>query len=166
MSAPPAVIFDFDGTVADSVASIFEIARELARESGRRVPDWSELPELRTLPTREIMRRFEIHPARLPGLLWRGRRRFRERLPLIAPVPGIEAVLWALKDQGFRLGLASTNSPENIELFTQRHGLPAWEMSAAGGGLFGKNRLLRRLLSAYELDPRRTAVVGDEVRDV
>jgi phosphoglycolate phosphatase len=83
------IIFDFDGTIADSLGTVCEIYNELAPAYDL-VPIGPEnLPVLRELGIRKLLKRLALKPRHLPHVLNQGRRMLRERIEAIKPVPGI-----------------------------------------------------------------------------
>src|SRR5690606_19385815 len=60
------VIFDFDGTLADSTAWMMSTLNLMARRHGVRQIDRAEMDRLRGLPTREVMRTLKVSLWRLP----------------------------------------------------------------------------------------------------
>jgi phosphoglycolate phosphatase len=166
---PRAAIFDFDGTIADTIEEARLIVNRLAPDYGF-APVSREMAEsLRGGGVREAIDRLGIRPRQLPGLHVAVRRHLRARMAEVKPFPGIGPALRALTGGGLQLGILSSNSRENVEAFLGNAGLRQFFTFVAGGSsLFGKARHLRRLL-AEELDgtPSSDVVyVGDETRDI
>jgi phosphoglycolate phosphatase-like HAD superfamily hydrolase len=166
---PRAAVFDFDGTLADTIEEARLIVNRLAPAYGF-APVSREMAEsLRGGGVREAIGRLGIRPRQLPGLHVAVRRHLRARMAEVKPFPGIGQALRALTEGGLRLGILSSNSLENVEAFLRSAGLREFFSFVAGGSsLFGKSRHLRRLL-AEELagtKPGDVVYVGDETRDI
>ncbi|MEO1131676.1 MAG: HAD hydrolase-like protein [Cyanobacteria bacterium J06639_1] len=163
----PAVLFDFDGTLADTLDTVVEIANRLAAEFGYEPVTRAELEELQRLDAGEILRRSRVSILKIPALIRRLRAELHQELPHLHPIPGIEAALQNLHAEGHVLGVLTSNSLENVTAFLDaRHLASYFSFVHSGLTLFGKGRIMRRLLVRYELSPERTIYVGDEIRDI
>lgn len=161
----PAVIFDFDGTMADTfrtAVGIFE------RMTGRREAYTDvEINRLRGLSGLHVLRELHIHPWRVPIMMVRGRALMRRSLPSIKLFPGIKPLVADLAAKGVPMYIMSSNSTGNIMAFLEQHGMDEYFAGVYGSvGLFSKARVLRRLMAGNRLDPTRVIYVGDESRDV
>ncbi len=160
-------IFDFDGTLADTVGPLLSIANDLSREFGFAPLNDAEFQRLRALGTREILSEGRISVWKIPALVRRVKQEQHLLMAQIQIVPGMAEVLWALKARGDRLGIATSNSADNVEIFLTKYGLnDVFDFTTTGITLFGKARVLRKILRQHQLDPSRTIYVGDEVRDM
>ena len=77
-------LFDFDGTIADSLAAIVAITNELAPEFGYRPTPLAEVEALKGLTARQLIRYSGIPLLKIPALLRRLRaelRRQSEQIP-------------------------------------------------------------------------------------
>lgn len=166
--APPVehVIFDFDGTLADTFDHVFDLYNRTAAWLRLRRVSRDEVGHLRTLRPVETMRALSVPVWKVPILAWSVRRGLRARMREMSPFPGIDAALSGLRARGVRCSVLSTNSRDNIERFVTHHGLAYFHALAGGSSVFGKAGHLRRFLAEHGLDASRTVYVGDEVRDI
>lgn len=80
---------------------------------------------------------------------------------------GLPEALSSLKGRGVKLGILTSNSKENVELFLESHGLSGhFDFVHGGSSIFGKGPVLKKLLRKLKLDPNTVDYVGDEARDV
>ncbi len=162
------VLFDFDGTLADSFPALLRVAAQLAGEENRTLPDAGEIRALRKLHTLELLRRSGIPLARVPFWLKRVRRRLALETPGMQSFSGMEEALAGLRKRGARLGIITSNGEEAVRLFLRNHRWEPWfDLVETGSPLFGKARLIRRAarrLGAGE--PGRVWYAGDELRDI
>lgn len=166
MSPSPAVIFDFDGTIADSREVVLAQYNKMAPRLRVRPVQRSELEQLQRLPPKEALRAYGVAWWKLPLLVFAVRRGLREEVLRIAVCEGVRDVLDALSAKGVRCSVLSTNSTDNIERFAKHHRLPAFSAVRGGVSMFGKARALDRFVREQRLDKDRVVYVGDEVRDV
>lgn len=159
------VIFDFDGTIADSLPLVIAIFGELLR-GGKPVPP-EEVERLRGMSLLRVGAELRIVPWKVPFLLARGRSRMRRRLDEVPLFPGIDDVIRQLHADGHRLDIVSSNSARTIRVFLRKHDLDRNFIRIYGrAGIFGKKKLLRMMLQRTQLDREQTYYIGDEVRDI
>ena len=98
------IVFDFDGTIADTGDAIVRILNRLAKEFGYKPASQEEIPQLRNLSSRELVKQSEISLYKLPFLFRKVKSELRDEIVLLKPVEGIERVLFELRSQGYQLG--------------------------------------------------------------
>lgn len=158
----PAVIFDFDGTIADSFPVIVRIAHELLGEKLHK----DDISRLRGLSGMQL-----LHALHIP--LWRAwivvakiRRRMRRYIADVELIPGMDKVLRELCATR-RLYVLSSNSSANVRAFLKRLGVEDCFVEVYGGATpWRKGRLLKRLVREAGLDPKSTWYVGDTDLDI
>jgi phosphoglycolate phosphatase len=158
-------LWDFDGTLADTLASSLRIYNELAVQHGfRTVTD----PEAaRGLTPLGFLRSHDIPLASVPSLLRNVRAAHRQEMAGTRLFPGLSPVLESLRQAGCRLGILSSNARENILACLRANQVDGLFESVVGySRLLGKARGIRRQLRARAVDRRRAIYVGDEVRDI
>ena len=163
---PAMLLFDFDGTVADTLVISHEILNDLAREFRFRELPAGELETARAMGTRQFIRHLGISSWRIPSISRRGLQLLHERIHLVEPVTGMPEVLAELRSRGHRLGILTSNSEANVTAFLERHDLPHFDFIRTSSKLFGKAREMKRLLRSERIPPKAVLYVGDETRDI
>lgn len=159
------VIFDFDGTLADSFPFFLQVHDTLAHRHGFRPLAGEDLQALRALPTRALFARSGLSHWRLP---WVARDFRRAMAAADAPVPlfpGMAEAIIALRGSGSRLAILTSNSRSNVERALGPSLASAFEWIEAGAPMFGKARRLRRLAARLGVGPARILYVGDQAAD-
>jgi len=162
----PTLIFDFDGTLADTLASIIHIINNHAEELHIQPLSERDVDKLRGLSSREILRKYDISRLRLPSLMLRSQKELHERIHEVDLFPGIHDLVLALKAAGFRLGILTSNSGANVRKLLRARDLDVFDFIHSETRLFGKKRALRRLLRRQGLRRDEVIYVGDETRDI
>jgi phosphoglycolate phosphatase len=159
------VLFDFDGTLADSLDWFLGVFDQVADRFGYRRLAPGDRERLRGLETRAILRDLGVPTWKLPLIAGHLRELVARDIASIHLFPGAAAMLDALAVGGIRLAVVSSNSEENVRGVlgaAARH----VERFACGASLFGKAAKVRAVLSATRADPRAALLIGDEARDV
>jgi len=160
------VIFDFDGTLADTLDETLSIMNELASEYGFRAMNTHEIGGVRHMRVGEFRRYLGIPAWRLPRLLIEGKRRLGQRMQTITPIPGVPEMLRELRLRVPMLGILTSNSEENVAAFLERHALVPFDFIISSRKLLGKAKHLRRIVKRRGLAHEDTLYVGDELRDI
>lgn len=168
-SSPPAyrvVLFDFDGTIADSLPTSFETFNRVALHYGLDPITHEQAIALRRLDSRTIVKR-------LGGLLRSSRimraakADFARHIDQVPPFPGIPEAVRQLREKGCTLGILSSNEHDTILKFLGNHRLTdLFRIIETGSPLFGKAPRLRRIRRRLNSPPGSILYVGDETRDV
>ncbi|HVW23653.1 MAG TPA: HAD-IA family hydrolase [Candidatus Saccharimonadales bacterium] len=158
-----AIIFDFDGTIADSFPYV---TAYLARQANIELTSERQA-ELHGLSMAAIARSLGIAWWRLPRIFVSGRRAMEQSMQDLKPIEGMADVLRKLHAEGHELFILSTNTVRNVHKFLHHHDLHELFLEIYGGvGIFGKSPALRRLLREQSFDRNQGVYVGDELRDV
>lgn len=158
------LIFDFDGTLADSFELVIELAYEL---TGIPRQTEQEVVRLRHLPLLKATREMGIPLHKVPRLLVKGRQMMLERINEVHPFPGITEVLRELHDNGYHLLVISSNSEHNVRSFLRTNELESFFDGVYGNAsVVNKAHSLRRVMRKNKLDAADCFYIGDEVRDV
>jgi phosphoglycolate phosphatase len=163
---PELLLFDFDGTVADTLEVSHGILNDLAAEFGFRPLPSGELEAARAMGTRQFIRHLGISNWRIPKLAKRGLQLLHERIGTVNPIAGMPEVLAELHGRGHRIGILTSNSESNVEAFLSRHNLPYFHFVRTSSKLFGKGREMRKILAKEKCPPAAALYVGDETRDI
>ncbi len=165
MSPKPTLIFDFDGTLADTLPLLLALSNRLAPEYGHRRVAEADIDALRGLHAREVLRWLKIPWYQLPRLARRIRTELHREIPQVAPIKSMPAIVNQLAPD-FGLGILTTNSVANVRVFLTTQQITHFAFVRSSPRLLGKSRTLKRVLREQGLVAADTLYIGDEVRDV
>lgn len=151
----------------DSVDAGVLITNRLATEFG--FPPFNEetLAELKNLGSRAALKRSQIPVWKLPFLIRRFTQELNREIPHLRLFPEMKETLLELKQQEYLLGIVSTNSVKNIQEFLSvQHLTSLFDIVSASYSLFGKSRLIQKIIRQQKLQPDQVYYVGDETRDI
>ncbi|MFO7636203.1 MAG: HAD hydrolase-like protein [Clostridia bacterium] len=160
------VIFDFDGTLANTRDIHYEVYRRIAMEKGMTVHSREEIEKLSTLSIQARFKRFGVPLFKLPGLVRRALVIFGELIASAEMFPGIRELLVKLEGQKILMAVVSSNSVGNIRRFLSMHGISCFAHIKGKAPIFGKHRVIRRLVRKTGCRRQDVLYVGDEIRDI
>ncbi len=160
------IIFDFDGTIADSLGSIRSLFNEIADKYNLPQIKDKDLNELRGMSVREIVKKFKISSYKLLRITLEIQPKFKSIIRDVEVIDGIPDLIKNLHKSGKQIGIVSSNSTENIELFLTHNKIKDVDFIHTEKNLFGKGSVLKHTLSEQKIDKSKAFYVGDEVRDI
>lgn len=160
------VVFDFDGTLADSFDWFVRALNEIAPRYRFRPLAPGERDRLRELPARAVLRHLGVTWWKLPAVARTLRRRMTADLDGLRLFAGVEAMLRELDEAGLVLGIASSNAERNVRRLLGPENLRRVRYLQCGAAIHGKRARLRRILSAARVAPAAAIYIGDEIRDI
>ncbi len=160
-----AVIFDFDGTIVDTFDAVVQIFNEVAPGFNLPLITDSERKGVRNLSARELVRKYQITPWKLFRLVSTIRSKLKSNIQDIPIVKEMDTVLGDLGKQGVKVGVVTTNSTENVQLFLKKWRI-AVDFIHSEHNLFGKAKVLTHVIKERQLSQSSVVYVGDEVRDI
>jgi phosphoglycolate phosphatase len=161
------IIFDFDGTIADTVDALVSIANRLAVEFGyiQITPD--QLTLLRNFSSREIIKYSGVSLFKIPFLVKKVKAELKDKIQELQPIPGMKESLIELQNHGYQLGIITSNSKDNVTAFLRINELDnLFEFIYSGVTIFGKTTIINNVMKQKQLKPQRVIYVGDETRDI
>ena len=163
---PRYVLFDFDGTLGDTFHQGFEILNILAAEFGFRPLPPEELEFARDLSTSELMKHLGISRMKLHKISKRGTEEIGKRIHTVQTFPGVPEMIRHLHKAGFHLGVLTSNSESNVQVFLKDKNLELFDFIESSSKLLGKGSVLRRLMKEHRLKAKEILLIGDELRDI
>ena len=162
------IIFDFDGTLADTVPVMLTMIQELAKEVGFDKKITAEdLEWVRDHPLKDIPKKFGIPWIKVPYILVKGRDLLNKQMFSVPPCRGVLEMLQTLKNKGYILAILSSNRKDSIQEFIVKHNLaPYFDFVHSELNIFGKDKALMSLLKKHDMPISESIYVGDEMRDI
>ncbi|KVD78306.1 hydrolase [Burkholderia sp. ABCPW 14] len=159
------IAFDFDGTLADSLACFLRALSESAQQHGFRAIDDALLPQVRGMSAREIVELLGVPPWKVPRIAADMRQRMHARAADVQLFSGIDAALRSLARRGAHVAVATSNSEAVVRAIAGPATCAHIRHFNCGISLFGKARRLQALVRASGFARDDVLYVGDEVRD-
>jgi len=160
------LIFDFDGTIADTFQSMIEISNHLAREFNFKKIEEHQVEEFKDKSSQEMLQILKVPTLKVPRIASRARNELKKRMHSIKPVKGLKETLWEIKSLGYKMGILSSNSLENVNKFLKNHDLDLFDFVLTSSRFWGKNHGLKKLILQKGYAPQDILYIGDETRDI
>jgi len=161
------LVFDFDGTIADTLGETRLIFNQLAPDYGIRQVAANELDHLRHLSLKELLDHLDIPKRRVPALISRGTSMMRGNITQLQLIPGMAEMLIELRRHVRSFGILTSNATANVDLFLRTHGLrEPFDFISSTSKLTGKAKHLKAICKTFSLKPEELLYIGDELRDV
>ncbi len=160
------LIFDFDGTIADTHHYIVHIANRLAPEYGYKQMEWEDVEGLRDKTAREMIEHLGVPMLKVPAILARAKREFHKGIDDVHLIDGLHDVLHDLHGRGVLMGIVSSNAAKNIERFLSNHDLNIFDFLHSTTKIWSKHHSLEKLIKQRGFAREHVFYVGDETRDI
>ncbi len=162
----PFLLFDFDGTLADSINMGLRIANNLAPEFGIEPLTEEQFAQARTMSIPKALKMFKIPLYKVPKAITMALAEYRHVIHELEPFAGIPEMLKELKELGCHMALLSSNTGENVRHFLDQHELDYFDWVEGTSGILKKHSSIRKQIKKHKLDKRNVIYVGDEIRDI
>lgn len=161
------IIFDFDGTLADTLEESRRIFNELAPDYKLRQVEAEELPALRHFSLKELLNHLSIPKRRVPSLIARGTSMMRGNITQLSLIRGMAEIIPELRTRCDSFGILTSNAPANVDLFLRAHEMRShFDFISSTSKLTGKAKHLRAIRKTFSLKSEEMLYVGDEIRDI
>ena len=159
------LIFDFDGTLADSMSTSMAIFERIGPGLG--LKPFADIDAARRMPTRKLLSKIGVTFWNLPRVVKAFQSAVAEHAHEIQLHAGIADTLRAIHATGTTLGILSSNREDNIRKCLAANGVEGLFKFVVGHPqLFGKARALNRIRRRQKLLRSQVMYIGDESRDV
>jgi phosphoglycolate phosphatase len=159
-------IFDFDGTLADTVPWLVGVIDQVADRYGFNRLDGQDLERLRDYDSRRLLKHLGVPLWKLPMIGNHMRNLMARDIETIPLFDGVETLLRELSAKGVALAIVSSNSYDNIRTVLGPEIGSLISFYECGTSLFGKHARIRRVLRASGCPATHAIYIGDEIRDL
>ena len=158
-------IFDFDGTLADSLPWFRASFQDMITRFDLAPVRDDEVEGLRGMSAREIMARLNVSMWQLPAIVSDMRKRKLAAASETSLFAGIPAMLSDLQRQGIKTAIVSSDSEASVR---QVLGPTTAQITRfdCGAAVFGKHWKFRRVARKLGAKATEAICIGDEIRDI
>ncbi len=160
------VIFDFDGTLADTNEVSYQIYAVMCERYNVPLLTPEELHDLKKLPVKERLKIMSVPLYKVPKLVRQSWDLYYEYMDSVHYFEGIEALLETLHQHNIKTVIVSSNHKRNIEAFLSHQRVHYFSEIYGKARVFGKERLIKKVLKKHRIEMQDALYVGDELRDI
>ena len=155
------ILFDFDGTIADTISVGLEIINSHADRFGYKRLDG----ELNThLSAMQLVKLAEVKFWKLPYLIYQLKLKLSEKSDEIQLLPEAKELIKKVKDAGYELGILTSNSMRTVSSFLKKYQLDSFfSYIKTDVFIFGKKKALAKTKKILN---KKIIYIGDELRDI
>jgi phosphoglycolate phosphatase len=162
-----AVIFDLDGTLADSKDMLEDVFLQVMK---KRLPEGfskQDFQKYTDKDPKEAIKLLGINKLQLIYYVIKGRKLIRLKRNQLKPISGIEKVLEFLKSNNIGMYVASSNSKLVVDTFLENNNLSTYFIETWGRlGFLSKAKGLNKIITSLKLNKNNLIYIGDEIKDV
>jgi phosphoglycolate phosphatase len=156
------IVFDFDGTLADSIAVQNKILNELASKhhlDNIRPEDFKNRDNLTVRKKVQMLTLVVKIQSEFKSL-------YNQNISDVKPFDDVLSLLSLLNEQGYGVAIISSNAKENIEKFLKLNSIDFKISILSAKGLFGKHKAFTKFVKQHQCSVKDILYIGDEIRDV
>ena len=160
------LIFDFDGTIADTIEQAMIILNQLSEEYKFKKLKEEDLAGAKDMTARQFIKYLDVPRLKVPRILTEGKKRLKKHIADIQPCEGMPDLIHNVREEYEIIGILTSNSQENVEIFLKKYDIEVFDFISTISKLSGKAKNLKAIMRTFNLKPKEIIFVGDEIRDV
>lgn len=159
------VVFDFDGTIANTASLVPEVVNEVLEYFKKPCLSDDELSHFMSMGWREAIKEYGLKWYDLPKYALAAQQAMHKKLDTVNLYEDIKEVLMQLSEE-FTTNIISLNSTENIRHVIDKHDLPCIMEVFSAKGRLTKQKLLKKYLKQFNIENNEILYIGDELGDI
>lgn len=161
------IIFDFDGTIANTLDSVVAIVNQNADYFGYKKVTKQDIPYLQGKKPREILSHLGISIFKLSAWTKKIHLEINKEITNLESTVNILPTLTKLdQSDSFQTGILTSNTEENVRKFLDKNSLNFFNFIYTGKSVFGKSHVINKILKQRKVEKKDVFYVCDEVRDI
>lgn len=147
------IIFDFDGTLADTFDQQVKLIKEIRPETSQK-----EINRFREVGAMALVKEMKLPLSQLIAMTNKISLRHEEVVKKAKAFTGIKSLIADLRKKKVRVEVLTSNRSKNVKIWLEDKGIVV-DKVIGGIGIFGKDKKLKTLKGDF-------IYVGDEIRDI
>ncbi len=159
------IVFDFDGTIADTTPLVPEIVNEVLRYFNKPVLTENQLDHYMSIRWKAAVKDLGIKWRELPKYAITAQKMMSKKLDTVSLCENIKELLECLS-KNYTTNIISLNSKENIEQVIKNHKIDTIEEVFSTKGKVSKKKILKKYLKEFNIEKHEMLYIGDEIGDI
>jgi len=160
------LIFDFDGTIADTFHYILNLSNQFSSEFNFKEIAPHEVEEMKDKTSQEVIRHLGVPIFKIPFIVAKAKKELEKDISEIQPVEGLKEILKQFKGFGYKMGILTSNSSDNVLKFLKNHDMDIFDFIGSTSKIWSKNTSLTKIMKDNDLKAEEIVYIGDETRDI
>lgn len=160
------VIFDFDGTLANSFPWFVQMVNSVAVKYKFKPVADEEVDGLRSLSAMQLIRHLEIPLWKMPMIANHMRQLMKQDREGIRRFDGVDETLAKLHQAGVTLALVTSNSYENVLHVLGAENVARMSYVECSVSMLGKRARYQKVVKQSGFQLAEVISIGDEIRDI
>ena len=166
-STKTTILFDFDGTLAETMMLIHTVFNRLSGIYGYRHLPEKEIEELRHLTIHEFIEHAGMALWKVPIVAIHARRLMHRDMHEIHPPAGLVDVLTRIHESGrYHMDILTSNRSKNVHKFLSQHNIDWFDEVHSTRSILSKKRRVKKYIREKGIDPQNLYYMGDTTVDV
>jgi phosphoglycolate phosphatase len=159
------VLWDFDGTLADTLPLALSIYNRMAAERNFKPID--DPHAVRDMGMREFLKSHGVPLHKIPFAFSTFLGELRTMAADVVLYDGIDLALQQISEHGILQGIVSSNNTETIRQCLKANNAEAhFDYVSGTSRIFGKEKRIKQALAALNVPAKNALYIGDEIRDI
>jgi phosphoglycolate phosphatase-like HAD superfamily hydrolase len=161
------ILFDFDGTLAETMMLIYRIFNRLSRVYKYKPLSEEEIEEVRHLTIHEFVDYVKIAPWKIPIVAIHARRLMHAEIHTIQPPKGLPEVLTKIHESGrYKMDILTSNRRKNVLSFLKEHKMGWFDEVHATRSILSKKYRIKKYIKSEGILASDLYYVGDTSLDI
>jgi phosphoglycolate phosphatase len=161
------ILFDFDGTLAETMMLIHAVFNRLSGIYGYRHLPEEEIESVRHLSIHEFIEHVGMSRWMVPLIAIHARHLMHRDMDQIQPPAGLVEALTRIHESGrYIMDILTSNRRKNVLRFLGRHRIDWFDEVEATHAVMSKKRRVEKYIRKRKLDPQSLYYVGDTTIDI
>jgi len=163
----PTILFDFDGTLAETMMLIHRVFNQLSSVYRYRHLPEEEIETVRHLTIHEFIEHVGMALWKVPIVAIHARRLMHREIHEIHPPQGLVDVLTQIHESGrYHMDILTSNRSKNVHAFLRQHSIDWFDDVHSTRSILSKKRRVKKYIRERGIDPQSLFYVGDTSVDV
>lgn len=161
------ILFDFDGTLAETMMLIHNVFNRLSDVYGYRHLPEEKIEEYRHLTIHEFIDAVGIPYWKVPVIAIHARMLMHRDIHEVHPPKGLVDVLTRIHNSGqYQMDILTSNRRKNVHKFLAEHEIDWFDEVHATRSVLSKKRRVEKYIRQKGIDPQSLFYIGDTSIDV
>lgn len=161
------IIFDFDGTIIDTMTITYQAYIRLAKEEDLPIFSKDDIESMRGIHFRKRLKEQNVSIFKMYRMMKRFIQIYKEYIPEIKLFAGMKDLLVDLSNEDVTLAIVSSNQDAYIKEILKRYDITIFKDNIFGkASIFGKSKNLKKAIRKNQIKIEDSIYIGDELRDI